>query len=212
MESSSTARNLLRFAAFSPAYYQGRKEDNSSRNIIDLGLSLGVMNNHEETNYHNPSPCENSYEELIDWQDLHPQPGNRRIKGRSVHLRKYSSAETCDEEDDDEVIESKEKRWAYVKVNMDGVIVGRKICLLHHFSYHTLALQLEDMFGKQSKRGLIRLFEEGSEFSLFYKDGDDVWKMVGDVPWEDFVDAVKRLRIVRKKQPSLFDQCYNFPN
>lgn len=38
-------------------------------------------------------------------------------------------------------------RSDFVKVNMDGVLIGRKICVLDHSSYLSLANQLEDMFG-----------------------------------------------------------------
>ena len=48
--------------------------------------------------------------------------------------------------DDLEGVQSK-KRWTYLKVNMDGVIVGRKICLVDVAGFSCLALQLEDMFG-----------------------------------------------------------------
>lgn len=37
--------------------------------------------------------------------------------------------------------------------------------------------------GRQCESGL-RLFENDSEFSLFYKDGDENWRRVGDVPWK----------------------------
>jgi len=40
------------------------------------------------------------------------------------------------------------RKWGYVKVTMDGFVVGRKVCVLDHGSYSTLAHQLEDMFGK----------------------------------------------------------------
>ncbi|XP_038893192.1 auxin-responsive protein IAA32-like [Benincasa hispida] len=106
----------------------------------------------------------------------------------------------CCTEEDAEVVQSKQQqRWDYVKVNMDGVIVGRKVCIFQHASYSTLALQLEDMFGRQCESGL-RLFENDSEFSLFYKDGDENWRSVGDVPWKQFVEGVKRLRIARKDE------------
>ena len=49
--------------------------------------------------------------------------------------------------EDCEGVHSRE-RWAYVKVNMDGVMVGRKVCMLDHGGYSTLARQLEEMFGK----------------------------------------------------------------
>ncbi|XP_061973950.1 auxin-responsive protein IAA34 [Populus nigra] len=100
-----------------------------------------------------------------------------------------------------EGVQSKD-RWAYVKVNMDGVIVGRKICILDHGGYSSLALQLEHMFGRQSASGLM-LFQAGSEFCLFYKDREENWRTVGDVPWKEFVESVKRLRIARKSEPLL---------
>ena len=55
------------------------------------------------------------------------------------------NSEDCD--DERERVGSKE-RWAYVKVNMEGVIVGRKICIIEDMDYSSLALQLEDMFGR----------------------------------------------------------------
>ncbi|KZV42108.1 hypothetical protein F511_11704 [Dorcoceras hygrometricum] len=77
---------------------------------------------------------------------------------------------------------------------MDGVIVGRKVCIVDHMDYLSLALQLEDMFGKYTISGL-RLFEVGSQFTLFYKDIDEQWRTIADVPWKEFVDRVQRLRI-----------------
>ena len=56
--------------------------------------------------------------------------------------------EDCEEET--EGVQSKE-RWAYVKVNMDGVVIGRKICVLDLAGYSSLALQLEEMFGRYPK-------------------------------------------------------------
>lgn len=80
------------------------------------------------------------YDDLIDW----PQ-SNLNLKSSNIIQQRNNFQEDCEE--DGEGIQSKE-RWAYVKVNMDGVIVGRKVCILDHGSYSSLALQLEDMFGK----------------------------------------------------------------
>lgn len=64
------------------------------------------------------------------------------------------------------------KTWTYVKVNMDGVIVGRKICILYHDGYSSLALQLEDMFGNKSSnynRQLhVRVKQHDVLFRLFF--------------------------------------------
>ncbi|KAL2233395.1 auxin-responsive protein IAA32 [Sesamum indicum] len=162
------------------AEYYLSKDDS---NIIDLGLSLRALQ--PEACY--PSSHEN-YDVLVDWHQLHPQ-----LK-KTVCLNPQRVKENCDEES--EGIQSKQ-RWTYVKVNMDGVLVGRKICILDHMDYFSLAIQLEDMFGKQSISGL-RLFHADSPFSLFYKDKDDEWRTVGDVPWKEFLDRVKRLRIACK--------------
>ncbi|KAK4399977.1 Auxin-responsive protein IAA32 [Sesamum angolense] len=119
-----------------------------------------------------------NYDVLVDWHQLHPQMKT------TASLKPRNVKENCDEES--EGIQS-EQRWTYVKVNMDGVLVGRKICILDHMDYFSLAIQLEDMFGKQSICGL-RLFHADSPFSLFYKDKDDEWRTIGDIPWKEFVD------------------------
>ncbi|RVX12444.1 Auxin-responsive protein IAA32 [Vitis vinifera] len=130
------------------------------------------------------------YGEPVDWPQLEAQSRNSNSGCPKV------IPEDCEEET--EGVQSKE-RWAYVKVNMDGVVIGRKICVLDLAGYSSLALQLEDMFGRDSLSGL-RLFQRESEFALFYKDREENWRTVGDVPWKEFVDSIKRLRIVRKNE------------
>lgn len=105
----------------------------------------------------------------------------------------------------------------YVKVNMDGVPIGRKVDLNAHDSYETLALALEDMFQRLSnangqsgsqtpmEKGLFgvndpkqsRLLDNSSDFVLTYEDKEGDWMLVGDVPWRMFVNTVKRLRILK---------------
>ncbi|KAG1354839.1 auxin-responsive protein IAA10 [Cocos nucifera] len=93
----------------------------------------------------------------------------------------------------------------FVKVNMDGDPIGRKIDLNAHRSYETLAVALEAMFHK-STAGLgasryvsrtSKLLDGSSEFTLTYEDKDGDWMLVGDVPWGMFLSTVKRLRIMR---------------
>ncbi|KAG2323842.1 hypothetical protein Bca52824_006570 [Brassica carinata] len=95
------------------------------------------------------------------------------------------------------------KKWGYVKVTMDGFVVGRKVCVLDHGGHSTLAHQLEDMFGMQSVTGL-RLFERESEFSLVYKDKEGTWRNAEDVSWKELVENVERLRITRRNDFLLF--------
>lgn len=78
------------------------------------------------------------YGDLIDWQQLHPQLRSSNYE--------YTRTSTYDSAEETEGVQSKE-RCAYVKVNMDSVIVGRKICVFDHADYSSLAVQLEEMFG-----------------------------------------------------------------
>lgn len=91
-------------------------------------------------------------DDLIEWPETNLQlkNSNRRFQGLVE--------EDVDEEA--EGIQSKE-RWAYVKVNMDGVMVGRKICILDHCDYSSLACQLEDMFGRN------QLYLESHDLEIF---------------------------------------------
>ncbi|KAI8560755.1 hypothetical protein RHMOL_Rhmol04G0280800 [Rhododendron molle] len=83
----------------------------------------------------------------------------------------------------------------FVKVNMDGLAIGRKVDLNSHASYDTLAQALEEMFFKPNITiGPIRgekeqatkpskLLDGSSDFVLTYEDKEGDWMLVGDVPW-----------------------------
>lgn len=83
----------------------------------------------------------------------------------------------------------------YVKVNMDGIPIGRKISLNAYSSYEGLLSALEEMFQSPNSGQGMR-FLNGSEFVLTYEDKEGDWMLVGDVPWGMFVNTVRRLRIM----------------
>lgn len=99
----------------------------------------------------------------------------------------------------------------FVKVNMDGMTVGRKVDLNAHISYEGLLTALEEMFqpsnsggqgaalGRENHPNDAKQFKllHGSDFFLTYEDQDGDWMLVGDVPWSMFVNMVRRLRITR---------------
>lgn len=95
----------------------------------------------------------------------------------------------------------------FVKVNMDGITVGRKVDLNAYSSYESLLRALEELFqpstsGSQAVSGRDHdmkhfLLASDSEFVLTYEDKDGDWMLVGDVPWSMFVSTVRRLRITR---------------
>ncbi|XP_020574974.1 auxin-responsive protein IAA17-like isoform X2 [Phalaenopsis equestris] len=100
----------------------------------------------------------------------------------------------------------------YVKVSMDGAPYLRKVDLKTYYSYKELSSALEKMFsgftmgqcGSHGIPGRDGLSESGlmdvltdSEYVLTYEDKDGDWMLVGDVPWEMFIDSCKRLRIMK---------------
>lgn len=100
----------------------------------------------------------------------------------------------------------------FVKVNMDGVPIGRKVDLNAHASYESLAQTLEEMFfastpainsiggEKDLATKAFKLLDGLSEFVLTYEDKEGDWMLVGDVPWRMFISSVKRLRIMRTSE------------
>ncbi|KAL3626371.1 Auxin-responsive protein iaa7 [Castilleja foliolosa] len=99
---------------------------------------------------------------------------------------------------------------AFVKVSMDGAPYLRKVDLKMYKSYQELSDALAKMFssftmGNYGTRGMIDFMNESklmdllnsSEYVPTYEDKDGDWMLVGDVPWEMFVDSCKRLRIMK---------------
>lgn len=96
--------------------------------------------------------------------------------------------------------EKKKTSSRLVKVNMDGMAIGRKVDLTAQSSYNALALALEDMFQTRNPyltKNTSKLLDGSSEFVLTYEDRDGDWMLVGDVPWGMFLNSVRRLRIMR---------------
>ncbi|MED6136560.1 Iaa16p [Stylosanthes scabra] len=101
---------------------------------------------------------------------------------------------------------------AYVKVSVEGAPYLRKVDLKQYKSYRELSDALGKMFsatiidsavsGAQCQphhdgkgNGLFTF--NGSDYVPTYQDKDGDWMLVGDVPWEMFVESCKRLRIVK---------------
>ncbi|XP_057975057.1 auxin-responsive protein IAA9-like [Malania oleifera] len=117
----------------------------------------------------------------------------------------------------------------FVKVSMDGAPYLRKIDLKTYSAYQELSSALEKMFscftigqcGSHGAPGREMLSESklkdllhGSEYVLTYEDKDGDWMLVGDVPWEMFIDTCKRLRIMKSSDaiglaPRAMEKCRN---
>ncbi|XP_077231842.1 auxin-responsive protein IAA25-like [Tasmannia lanceolata] len=99
----------------------------------------------------------------------------------------------------------------FVKVNMEGYAVGRKINLKAHDSYESLSLALQKMFSNFYSSNYFKTQEQNEEVEvvtpehvLIYEDNEGDRMLVGDVPWEMFISTVKRLYIISgSKAPAL---------
>ncbi|OAY26774.1 auxin-responsive protein IAA2 [Manihot esculenta] len=108
----------------------------------------------------------------------------------------------------------------YVKINMEGVPIGRKINLNAYDSYEKLSVAIDELF-----RGLLAAQRENStarngnkineakansgssgtrsgEYTLVYEDSEGDRILVGDVPWHMFVSTAKRLRVLKSYELS----------
>ncbi|PON48675.1 AUX/IAA protein [Parasponia andersonii] len=100
----------------------------------------------------------------------------------------------------------------FVKVSMDGAPYLRKVDLRTYATYQDMSSALEKMFscftlgqcGSHGAPGKEKLSESklrdllhGSEYVLTYEDKDGDWMLVGDVPWEMFIDSCKKLKIMK---------------
>ncbi|KAK4365960.1 hypothetical protein RND71_013840 [Anisodus tanguticus] len=114
---------------------------------------------------------------------------------------------------------------AFVKVSMDGAPYLRKVDLKMYKSYQQLSDSLTKMFssftmGNYGAQGMIDFMNErklmdllnSSDYVPTYEDKDGDWMLVGDVPWEMFVDSCKRLRIMKGSEaiglaPRAMEKC-----
>nr|ABA29614.1 SP-5 [Glycine max] len=75
---------------------------------------------------------------------------------------------------------------SFVKVSMDGAPYLRKVDLKMYKSFMNES-KLNDLLNS-------------SDYVPTYEDKDGDWMLVGDVPWEMFVESCKRLRIMKGKE------------
>ncbi|KAK9280772.1 hypothetical protein L1049_003660 [Liquidambar formosana] len=111
------------------------------------------------------------------------------------------------------------KKGLFVKINMDGVPIGRKVDLKAYDSYEKLSSAVDELFrgllaaqrdspagGIQNKpeeeRAITGLLDGSGEYTLVYEDNEGDRMLVGDVPWHMFVSTVKRLRVLKSSELS----------
>ncbi|KAK4596464.1 hypothetical protein RGQ29_014486 [Quercus rubra] len=157
------------------------------------------------------SGCNYNEAQVVGW------PPVRSFRKNIVSVQKNSNDET----------EKASSSAAFVKVSMDGAPYLRKVDLKLYKSYKDLSEALGKMFssftiGNYGSQGMKDFMNESklidllndSEYVPTYEDKDGDWMLVGDVPWEMFVDSCKRLRIMKGSEaiglaPRAVEKCKN---
>ncbi|XP_066309620.1 auxin-responsive protein IAA6-like isoform X2 [Miscanthus floridulus] len=111
------------------------------------------------------------------------------------------------------------KKNPLVKINMDGIPIGRKVDLGAYDSYERLSLGVKELFhgfleaqkdlssaGSTQLGATEKIFSQlldgSGEYTLVYEDNEGDRMLVGDVPWNVFVSTAKRLRVLRSSELS----------
>ncbi|KAG2713326.1 hypothetical protein I3760_04G171900 [Carya illinoinensis] len=175
-------------------------DQTSSENATDSAssvprtLSLLLWNNHpnEEDDYpkdlenHSFTPKEDDGvgDGLVGWPPVKYSWRNKRIcdeNNRAVVENGYGCG-------------GRGSNSTYVKVNMEGIPIARKIDLSLHQSFETLTETLMDMFGQWwSETGQ----KDSNEYKLAYQDREGDWLFTQDVSWRTFIRSVQRLILLK---------------
>ncbi|XP_021276705.1 auxin-responsive protein IAA2-like [Herrania umbratica] len=112
------------------------------------------------------------------------------------------------------------KNQLFVKINMEGIPIGRKVNLSAYNSYEELSLAIDELFSgllaaqkdssaTQNENNIEELAkaDAGSlagsgEYTLIYEDDEGDRMLVGDVPWHMFVSTAKRLHVLKSSELS----------
>ncbi|XP_045804502.1 auxin-responsive protein IAA29 [Trifolium pratense] len=92
-------------------------------------------------------------------------------------------------------------RPLYVKVNMEGVAIGRQVNLRLYNSYHTLKDSLINMFVKYQN-----FEEDGVNYTLIFQNKQGDWLLTEHIPWQSFIGTVRRLAILGNEKMKIFDK------
>ncbi|CAH8384398.1 unnamed protein product [Eruca vesicaria subsp. sativa] len=118
-------------------------------------------------------------------------------------------------------MEPKRQGGSFVKINMYGVPIGRKVDLSAHNSYEQLSLTVDKLFRgllaaqreslsfEKEEKPISGLLDGNGEYTLTYEDNEGDKMLVGDVPWHMFVSSVKRLRVIKTSEISSALTCGN---
>lgn len=127
------------------------------------------------------------------WRKLHHRSGSGNEYDSHGEIEgwppiKHDNSRGDEHRERDDSVATSGKQCMYVKVKMEGVGIGRKIDLTLYDSYETLTVALINMFAKYG--GIT------ADNRILYKDSEGDWMLLGDVPWDMFIESVQRIEIL----------------
>ncbi|KAM7252118.1 hypothetical protein ACFE04_024001 [Oxalis oulophora] len=207
-----------------------------SETNVDLKLNISAKDSQEIDNNNNNNKVEMNIikeekstpvkppakAQVVGW------PPVRSFRKNIMTVQKPTTEETDATSDKPSAIPTATTAAAFVKVSMDGAPFLRKVDLKLYKSYQDLNDALGKMFssftiGSCGSHGITKDFMNesklinllnGSDYVPTYEDKDGDWMLVGDVPWEMFVDSCKRLRVMKGSEaiglaPRAVEKCKN---
>ncbi|KAK8513627.1 hypothetical protein V6N12_052804 [Hibiscus sabdariffa] len=111
--------------------------------------------------------------------------------------------ESSNDKEDTRVKPENPKTQLFVKINMEGIPIGRKVNLSAYSSYEELSLAIDELFSgllaaqrdpsatqnestiKEPAKADASSLARSGEYTLIYEDDEGDRVLVGDVPWQD---------------------------
>ncbi|CAD6333152.1 unnamed protein product [Miscanthus lutarioriparius] len=150
-----------------------------------------------------------------------PVVGWPPVRSFRRNLTNASSSKQSPEQQNDEACDKAKqtcKRSPLIKINMDGIPIGRKINLSAYDNYQKLSSAVKDLFcgfleAAQKDLACSEIGEQGAEekifsglldgtgeYTLIFEDSEGGRTLVGHLPWNVFVSTAKRLRVMKTSE------------
>ncbi|GJU81881.1 putative reverse transcriptase domain-containing protein [Tanacetum coccineum] len=160
---------------------------------------------------------------VVGWPPVRTSRKNIKTSSNSTKVVSLSEKVLTDESGVKNM-SSNDENSLFVKINMDGVAIGRKVDLKAYDNYGSLSSAAEKLFqglvaaqgdGSSSATNMqidltIGLFDGNGEYTLVYEDNEGDRILVGDVPWDMFISSAKRLRVLKTSE--LHVLCHRGPS
>ncbi|CAH9134020.1 unnamed protein product [Cuscuta epithymum] len=167
-------------------------------NLKATELRLGLPGTESPEKETTPSSLRNNKRSSLENDEMSsaPAPKAQVVGWPPVRSYRKSVMETTTTKKSEEAVEGS-GAGKYVKVSMDGAAYLRKIDLTICNGYTELVKALERMFKCRIGVYSEREGYDGADYAPTYEDRDGDWMLVGDVPWQMFLNSCTRLRVMK---------------